>query len=446
MNGSIQKRFMKYVSQNILGMIGISMYILADTYFIAKAIGADGITALNLVLPIYNVIYAIGAMIGVGSAIRFAIDKSKNRPEKDTYFVNALVWGTIVGLMFTLAGGIFPDKIVALMGGDARIVAVGTGYTRIFMLFSPCFIWNHICIAFVRNDGNPSIAMTATLFSSLFNIVFDYVLMFPLGMGMNGAALATACSPLVGVSICCIHFFSKKNTICFRLQLPSLRRLFYSVQVGVAAFVSEISSGVITVVFNMIILKLAGNIGVAAYGVVANTSLVAVSVFNGVAQGSQPLLSECYGKGQMDNVKKIRSLGIGTAVALAVLIIGIVMLGAAQITAVFNSEQNAGLAQYAQTGLRIYFIGFLFAGVNIVGAAALSAVNLAKWAFVASVTRGFIAIVICAFVLSAIFGMNGVWMAFPAAEALTMILTVMGLCKMNGFSSRNEFFKINGDE
>ena len=274
------KRFVKYVSQNMLGMLGMSFYILADTFFISKAVGADGITALNLVLPLYNLIFAIGAMIGVGSAIRFVVACNKNDKSADGYFFHAVIWAVILSSVFIIAGALIPDKIISVLGGDEAIVAVGKQYTRIFMMFAPFFMCNHICNAFVRNDGNPSIAMAATLFSSLFNVVFDYVLMFPLGMSMSGAALATALSPVVGVLICCIHFRSKKCSISFKPVLPSVKRLVYSCQVGVSAFVGEISSGVITVAFNMIILGLAGNVGVAAYGVVANISLVAVALFN----------------------------------------------------------------------------------------------------------------------------------------------------------------------
>lgn len=429
---SVTKKFTKYVSQNVFGMIGISLYILADTFFISLAVGADGITALNLVLPVYNLIFAIGAMIGVGSAIRYAVARGREDDTVDTYFFNAIFWGTAAGIIFLLLGLFVPGKIVALLGGDEAIVAVGAPYTRIFMLFSPCFIWNSICNAFVRNDGAPGISMAATLFSSLFNIVMDYVLMFPLGLGMAGAALATACSPVVGVLICCIHLRSKKCNVIFKPIRPSIKRLFYSCQVGVSAFVGEISSGVITVAFNMIILHLAGNIGVAAYGVVANTSLVAVSMFNGVSQGSQPLLSEFYGSGEWDNVKKVIRMGIGTAFVLAVLILGVVFIGAEGIVAVFNSEQNLELAAYAKTGLRLYFIGFLFAGINIVGAGVLSAIEAARWAFVTSILRGFVAILIAAFTLSALFGMNGVWLAFPVAEFATLFVMIAALCKSCG--------------
>ncbi len=426
---SEKKLFMKYVSQNVLGMLGISVYILADTFFISLAEGADGITALNLVLPLYSLIFAIGAMIGVGSAIRFKILRARRDKEAELYFSNALLWALIIGSVFILTGVFMPEQVVALLGGDDRIVAVGREYTAIFMMFAPFFMWNHICNAFVRNDGAPSVAMATTLCSSLFNVVFDYVLMFPLRMGMRGAALATALSPVLGVAICCVHLLSKKSTVKVRWTVPSAKRLFAACQLGISAFVGEISSGVTTVVFNMIILRLAGNIGVAAYGVVANTSLVAAAVFNGVSQGSQPLLSDYYGRGQTESVRRVVRLGVVTALVMAVLIFVGVCVLAEPVTAVFNHEGNAALAAYAVTGLRLYFAGFLFAGFNIVGTGILSAVEAAGWAFAASISRGFVSIIVCAFVLAAALGMNGVWLAFPAAELITAGMVLAALRK-----------------
>ena len=421
------KKFAKYVSQNMLGMVGMSVYILADTYFISVAVGTDGITALNLVLPVYNLIFAVGAMMGVGSAIRLVIERNQKNPDADGYFFHALLWAFIVSLLFMFVGIFLPDKLIALLGGDAKIIAVGKNYTRIFMSFAPLFMWNYICNAFVRNDGNPSIAMAATLFSSLFNIVFDYVLMFPLGLSMEGAALATALSPVVGILICCIHFRSEKCTIKLKPVLPSVRKIFFCCKYGVSSFVGEISSGVITIVFNMIILGLAGNTGVAAYGVVANASLVAVALFNGVAQGSQPLISEAYGKDIHKDVKTYLKMAVTTAIGVSVLLLIFIYLFAPVVTAVFNGEHNQMLADYAENGLRLYFIGFLFAGINIVGTSILSAVESTGYAFAASISRRFVVIIFFAFLLSTLFGLNGVWLAFPAAEFVTMLITIKGL-------------------
>lgn len=433
---SVGKQFLKYIPQNILGMVGISLYILADTFFISKSVGADGITALNLVLPVYSVIFSIGAMIGVGSAIRFAIAKSRQSKDTDSYFSNGLFWGTAIGLAFALAGLIFPDKILALMGGDEEIVRVGTSYTRIFMIFSPCFIWNHTCNAFVRNDGAPLRAMIATLSSSLFNIVADYVLMFPLGLGMSGAALATAISPVIGVGVCLTHILSKKSNVKLKLIKPSFSRLIRSCQLGVSAFVAEISSGVMTATFNMLILGLTGNVGVASYGVVANISLVATAMFNGVANGSQPIASTFYGQGEKSKLKELLKLGFITAIGMSAVMIAIVYIWSAPLANIFNGENNKILAEYAEEGLKLYFTGFVFAGINIVGTSILSAMEEAKGAFIASVMRGFVAIVAFAFLLSAIWGMKGVWLAFPAAEGVTVIITVIMLKK--AFSNKNK--------
>lgn len=433
---SVGKQFLKYIPQNILGMVGISLYILADTFFISKSVGADGITALNLVLPVYSVIFSIGAMIGVGSAIRFAIAKSRQSKDTDSYFSNGLFWGTAIGLAFALAGLIFPDKILALMGGDEEIVRVGTSYTRIFMIFSPCFIWNHTCNAFVRNDGAPLRAMIATLSSSLFNIVADYVLMFPLGLGMSGAALATAISPVIGVGVCLTHILSKKSNVKLKLIKPSFSRLIRSCQLGVSAFVAEISSGVMTATFNMLILGLTGNVGVASYGVVANISLVATAMFNGVANGSQPIASTFYGQGEKSKLKELLKLGFITAIGMSAVMIAIVYIWSATLANIFNGENNKILAEYAEEGLKLYFTGFVFAGINIVGTSILSAMEEAKGAFIASVMRGFVAIVAFAFLLSAIWGMKGVWLAFPAAEGVTVIITVIMLKK--AFSNKNK--------
>lgn len=426
---SVNKLFARYVLQNILGMIGMSVYILADTFFISQAEGANGIAALNLVLPLYSLIFAFGAMIGIGSAIRFSIYRARRDSQADLFFSNAVWCSVFISLIFIVPGIFIPDKILAFMGGDAKIAAIGTSYTRIFMTFTPFFMLNHVFNAFVRNDGDPSLAMAATLLSSLFNIVFDYVLMFPMKLGMAGAALATAFSPVVGIGICCFHFRRKTNTIKFQWTVPSVKHLLHSCQLGVAAFVGEISSGITTMVFNFLILGLAGNTGIAAYGIVANSALVATSVFNGVSQGSQPLFSEFYGKKEKKPVSKVLRLSVFTGLALAVLILLAVVFLAEPIVQVFNSENNAAMAAYAQTGMKLYFIGYLFAGFNIIGTGYLSATEKAVWAFAASILRGIVAIVICAVLLAKFLGMTGVWLAFPAAELITAVVIMIGIIK-----------------
>ena len=218
---NLTKQFFKYVSQNIFGLIGTSCYILADTYFIAQAAGTDGVTLLNLCLPMYNLIFAFGSMIGLGAATRYAILQEQGEARAQRYFSNAIFCACALSVPFLLAGIFAPGSLLRLMGGDAEIVALGIPYARIFLMFTPFFMCNYIVSAFVRNDGDPSLAMVATLCGSLFNVVFDYIFMFPMGLGLPGAALATAVSPVLSIAICSRHFFKKSSTVRLVRQLPS---------------------------------------------------------------------------------------------------------------------------------------------------------------------------------------------------------------------------------
>ena len=429
---NLTKQFFKYVSQNIFGLIGTSCYILADTYFIAQAAGTDGVTLLNLCLPIYNLIFAFGSMIGLGAATRYAILRAQGDARAQRYFSIAIFSVCILAVPFMLVGIFRPDGLLRLMGGDADIVALGMNYARIFLMFTPFFMCNYVVASFVRNDGDPSLAMVATLSGSLFNVVFDYIFIFPMGLGLPGAALATAISPILSIAVCSAHFIKKSNTITFVRKAPSVRLLAQSCQLGISGFVGELSSGVTTTVFNFLLLRLAGNVAVAAYGVVANFALVATAIFNGVAQGAQPLVSQCYGKNEMAGARKLLLLGCGTALGLAALLYGVVFGYTDVLTALFNSENSALMAEFAHSGMRIYFVGYFFAGCNIVAAGYLGAVNRPAEASITSLCRGMVAIVVCSLVLSALFGMNGVWAAFPVSEAITLSLTVFLLKRKAG--------------
>ena len=301
-------------------------------------------------------------------------------------------------------------------------------------VFAPFFMLNQVVCYFVRNDNSPTVAMVATTAGSLFNIAFDYIFMFPLGLGLTGAAMATAASPIISTGICLIHFFSKKNTLRFKRIKPRIKMLLRSCQLGIAAFIGEMSSGVTTMVFNYRILAIAGNIGVAAYGVIANFALVATASFNGIAQGVQPLVSEQYGKGESKTVRKLLKMGLVTALAIATVIVVGVYTYTDSMVALFNSEGNKELASLAKIGMRLYFPGFIFAGVNIVTGVMLSATAHSIPAFITSISRGVIGIVGCCIVLSLIFGLNGVWASFLVAEIITCVLSCVMLVQTKGLN------------
>lgn len=201
-----------------------------------------------------------------------------------------------------LIGIFIPDKALALLGADAGLIGLGRNYVRIILIATPFFMSNYTFTAFARNDGAPSIAMIGSISGSIFNIIFDYIFMFPVGLGFSGAGLATAICPIVTMSVCTIHYRSSRNHVGFHWKKPSFRHLISCCQLGVSAFVGELSSGVIAIVFNFLIL------GIAEIWVWQPMELWQIFLswhlqFSTVWPRSTALISESYGKGQPTQVE-----------------------------------------------------------------------------------------------------------------------------------------------
>ena len=415
--------FLKYTCFNVLGMIGLSCYILADTFFISKGLGADGLTALNLAIPMYSFINGSGMMLGMGSATKYSIYQGQGRHrEGNRAFTWAVCMAGFFALIFVLLGLFGAGKLTALLGADAAVYEMTRTYLRTLLLFAPAFILNGILLCFVRNDGNPGLAMTAMLTGNFCNIVLDYVFIFPMGMGIFGAIFATGLAPVISICVLSVHKITGKNHFHFCRIMPELTLPRGILALGVPSLITELASGIVIVAFNFMILGIRGNTGVAAYGVVANLSLVVTAVFNGIAQGMQPLTSRAYGKGEWKVVREIFRYAVGALLAAAVVIYGVIFFLASPITDVFNSERNMELQRIAEEGLRIYFTAAPFVGFNVVAAMFFSSTDRALPAQVISLLRGFFVILPAAFLLSALFGMRGVWMAYPVAEVIVAAL------------------------
>lgn len=419
---TVLKDFVKYVSSNIMGMIGLSCYILADTFFIARGIGADGLTALNLALPVYSVINGAGLMISMGGATRYSI--SRGNGDKQAFrdiFSHALYFTIILSILIVILGITSTKSLALLLGADSTTLAMTSSYLRILMLFTPFFMCNNLLTCFVRNDGAPELAMTGMLIGTLGNIILDYLFIFPLHLGMKGAAMATTAAPCMGILILSTHFWRRKNQFHFHIVRPSLRRLFDICALGASSLIAELSSGVVIIVFNLILLKISGNLGVAAYGIIVNIALVLISIYTGIAQGIQPIISRNYGSREYDSIKKALRYALLLSAALSVLSYAIMFLYATPITALFNKDENPILAAMAEQGIQKYFTTLPFVGTNIITAAYLSCINRPGQAFLLSGLRGFLLIIPVAFLLSFLFGMTGVWLAQPITELLVTI-------------------------
>lgn len=425
MNTSTFREFARYASLNVLGMLGMSCYILADTFFISQALGPDGLTALNLAIPIYSFIHGCGLMLGMGGGTRFSILKSQREHQQaNRVFTNVLYLAAVFATLFVLTGLFGADGLSVLFGAQGAVRSMSTIYLRVILLFAPAFLANNVLLCFVRNDGAPYLSMAAMIGGSLSNVVLDWVFLFPCAMGIFGAVFATGLAPIISMMILSPHFFRKKNQFRPVPCAPSGKAVWRIVASGVPSLVTEVSSGIVIIVFNGLIMNMEGNIGVAAYGVIANLSLVVIAIYTGIAQGIQPILSRNYGMGNQKSLLEILRYAMISMLVISFLVYGAVWMFAPQISAAFNSQGDPTLQDIATNGLKLYFIACPFAGCNVVLSMYFTSIERPLPAHVISLLRGFFLIIPLAVLLSAVWKMTGIWCAFPVTEFLVSLLSI----------------------
>lgn len=412
--------FARYSVLSILGTLGVSCYILADTFFISEGMGINGLAALNLAIPIFNFIYGIGLMLGMGGATKFSICKSRgDREQGNQVFSHAVSAGLAAGLFFFVAGLFFSGELAEALGGEGQVLAMTDTYLKWLLLFAPAFILNNILLCFVRNDGGPQLSTAAMLVGNFANILFDYIFIFPMGMGILGAILATGFSPVLSILCMSPHWLRKKNHFSLVRFIPSARLLQQELSIGLPSLIAQVSAGVVMIVFNMLILGLEGNRGVAAYGVVANIALVVTATYNGLSQGMQPLVSSFYGGGREREYRQVLRYGLSTMLVISAALYLIVFLLAEPIAGLFNSERDMPMQAMAAEGLALYFLSNVFVGFNMLLATFFASVEKPVPAHILSLLRGFLLIIPLAFLMAKLWGMTGIWLTYPAAEFLT---------------------------
>lgn len=420
---SCMRDFARYTILSVLGTLGVSCYILADTFFVSKGLGTNGLAALNLAIPVYNFIHGTGLMLGMGGATRFSVCKSQGKYEEvSRIYTNTIYLALLFSAAFALPGLFFSNQLAILLGADASVLKMTDTYLRWLLLFAPAFILNDVLLCFVRNDESPQLSMIAMLIGSFSNIVLDYIFIFPMQMGISGAIFATGLSPVISIIMMLPHWLGKKNTFHFVKTKMKAYIVKQDLSLGFPFLIAQLSSGIVMITINAIILKLEGNTGVAAYGVIANISLVIVAIYTGIAQGVQPLISTFYGVGNNKQARTVLRYAMVIMLTLSCAVYLLIFVFAQPITAIFNSENNVELQRIAEMGLKLYFVSVAFVGYNIILATFFTSVEKALPAHILSILRGLILIIPMAFLMSALWGMTGVWLTYPITEFFTAFL------------------------
>lgn len=423
-----KKVYLRYILPAIGGMMGTSLYVLGDTMLVGRRLGTDGLAALNISIPMINVLTGLGLLIGMGGASLMSIHMAREEyKEGNKLFTKSMLMALITGLILLFLSIFFTKNLVNLLGRGSENLEMAYDYLSMLMLFSPFFLVFISLTVFVRNDGGSKIAMSAMLSASIFNVVMDYAFLFPLDMGMRGCALATGLAQVVGFGVLLFHF---KDAGIKILKLNKFNQSLDILKNGMASFVLEMSQGIVIFAFNFAFLRIDGDIAVSAYGIVANLSLLFTAVLAGVANGIQPLISEAYGRRRPDMKRyygKIAAIG-GLVIGVGILLIGQTI---PKYLAMIFVENEPELVNRAILGIRIYFLAFPITGLNLVFTIFLQSQKKSMEAFIMSLMRGFIWIILLLLILSNILGIIGIWMVIPLAELLSlgvgvrMIRTIM---------------------
>ena len=427
----VRKVFINYLIPSVSATMVTSIYILADTMMIGRGVGANGLAALNILLPMYSTFYGFGMMCGIGGSVLFGFSRGKGE-EKEArgYFTTALILAAILAVLSVVLCNVFFEPLLDFLGCTPAMREYAVPYGRILMLASPLYIFSCFLQAFVRNDGAPRLAMAGVVAGGITNVILDYIFIYMFRWGMAGAVLATVAGTLLTIVILGSHFLKAENHL--KLGGGITPKKFRDVLInGMPSFIMELSSGVIMLLFNLQLLKYVGDIGVVVYGIISNVALVVTSLSNGIAQAAQPMISANYGAGKAERVREGRNLSLAVAMAAGVLFTSSGFLIPVPIAELFlvPTEQIIAMAVPA---IKLYFVSFVISEWNIICGTYFQAIVKPKLSLMITVMRGVVLNSILVFVLPAMFGVSGIWVVVTVSEAMTAIAVLYFMRKERG--------------
>lgn len=428
----ISRLFRQLFFPTLVGMIFNALLTLIDGVFVGQGVGSDGIAAVNIIAPVYMIVTGIGLMFGIGASVVASIQLSKsNNKAADIIMTQAFGVGTLIIGMFIVAGMIFPEPFARFLGSSDQLITHAIDY--LFWLLPGTIFLFFECVGMmlIRLDGSPKFAMMCNVVAAVLNIGLDYIFIFPLGMGVKGAAIATTLATVAGGLMVLIYFIWCSKTLRFyriKMSVTSLlltcRNIGYMAKIGFAAFLTEIAISVMMFTGNYVFMGYLGESGVAAFSIACYLFPVLFSLSNAIAQSAQPIISYNYGLGDTARVSKALRISLYTALVCGCLVTALVAGGSRYICLLFLSPEVeafklavAGLPKFAWCGI--------FFALNIAFIGYYQSLEKAYRAAIFTMLRGIIFVVPMFLCLPHLLGIYGLWLAIPASELLTTIIIVI---------------------
>ena len=422
LNGKIRPMYLKYLAAAFGSAMITSVYSIVDTAMVGQYHGPEGTAALAVVAPVWNIIYSLGLLMGIGGSVIFSMKRGsdKNDGSDNQYFTSAVIGSIILSIVAWIGVICFERPILTFFGADESLLVLAQEYMRPVKCVFPLFLFNQMLAAFLRNDKNPGLATIGVLSGGIFNIFGDYFFVFSCDMGIYGAGLATAIGSGVSFLVMMTHFFSRKNTL--RLVKPEglFKKLHDICVTGFSTFFIDVAMGILTVLFNRQIMRYLGSNALAVYGPIIQVSTFVQCCAYSVGQASQPIISTNFGAGKGGRIRETLRLALWTTAFFGIFWTVLSMVCPNVYIHIFMAP-TPEILDMAPTIIRTYALSFLLLPFNIFSTYYFQAVMQPKAAFIVSVARGLVISGILIMVLPILMGAASLWFAMPITEFLVMI-------------------------
>ena len=423
------KSLLQFAFPTILMMIFMGVYTIVDTIIISRFVNTDALSALNIVTPVINVIVGLGAMLATGgSAIvaRKMGEGNSKRASQDFTFI--VIAGAVVGTIVAIIGSLLIDNIIWGLGASALLFPYCKQYLLTLLIFTPASLMQVLFQNLIVTAGKPGFGMVLSISAGLINVLLDYIFVVPMNMGIAGAALATGIGYMLPTVIGIVFFLKTKGTLRLHKPVIDFRVLLESSANGFSEMVSQIAAAVTTFLFNIMMMKLLGENGVAAITIIIYTQFLLTTLYVGFSMGVAPIISYNFGSKDYDRLKKIFRICLLFICTVSVIIFAAAMLLGSPLVRIF-SPAGTPVYEIARQGFLIFPMSFLFCGFNIFASATFTALSNGKVSAIISTLRTFVFISVALLILPQFFDVVGVWIAVPMAELLTVFVSLTLILK-----------------
>lgn len=425
----IKPMFFKYLLAAFGSALITSIYSIVDASMVGQYHGADGSAALAVVAPIWNVIYSLGLLMGIGGSVLLSSQNAKpdNDGTENKYFTIAIIGSIFLSIICWITIFLFDGPILTFFGADETLLVLAKRYLTPIKFVFPLFLINQMLSAFLRNDKNPLLTTIAVLAGGIFNIIGDYLFVFVFDMGIFGAGLATAIGAALTLVILLIHFFTKKNTLKIIKPERFFKEMWEVTYTGFPTFFIDAAMGILTVLFNRQIMKYLGGNALAIYGPILQISTFVQCSAYSVGQASQPIISTNYGANKGDRIKETLKLGIIVSFAFALIYTSVSLIYPNGYIYIFMIPTDE-ILKMAPSIIRSYALSFILLPINIYFTYYFQAILKPKISFLISILRGLVISGTLILVLPLFGNPNLLWFAMPITELLVFILsTIFGI-------------------